>query len=284
MTEESTARRRELGSELRILRKRHNMSGHQLGRRLEWPPSSISRLETGVRPLPVTDVATFLGTIGATAEERARLLKLAELKDDSYWVRPYFGQLADPMKSLILQESLAESIVSYEPLVIPGLLQTEPYVRTVFENFGRHTRDRVDFLVNARLDRQTLLSRWKPPHCTFFIHERALRTVVGNAQVMHEQLLNLVLSSNMSRCCIRIIPDSVPSLRTFASPFFVMEFGDHPAVVYTDTYAAGIFIDDRTGVEEFYLIAASLEQHALNEGNSRQWLVQMASEYERMEE
>jgi transcriptional regulator with XRE-family HTH domain len=284
MTEESTARRRELGSELRILRKRHNMSGHQLGRRLEWPPSNISRLETGVRPLPITDVAMFLATVNANAEERARLLKLAELKDDSYWVRPYFNQLADPMKSLVLQESLAESIVSYEPLVIPGLLQTEPYVRTVFENFGRHTRERVDFLVKARMDRQTLLSRWKPPRCTFFIHERALRTVVGNAQLMHEQLLNLVLSSNMSRCCIRIIPDSVPSLRTFASPFFVMEFGDHPAVVYTDTYAAGIFIDDRVGVEEHYLIAASLEQHALLEGDSREWLVQMASEYERMEE
>jgi transcriptional regulator with XRE-family HTH domain len=284
MTEESTARRRELGSELRILRKRHNMSGHQLGRRLEWPPSNISRLETGVRPLPITDVAMFLATVNANAEERARLLKLAELKDDSYWVRPYFGQLADPLKSLVLQESLAESIVSYEPMIIPGLLQTEPYVRTVFENFGRHTRERVDFLVKARMDRQTLLSRWKPPRCTFFIHERALRTVVGNTQLMHEQLLNLVLSSNMSCCCIRIIPDSVPSLRTLASPFFVMEFGDHPAVVYTDTHAAGIFIDDRVGVEEHYLIAASLEQNALLEGDSREWLVQMASEYERMKE
>jgi len=284
MTEESTARRRELGSELRILRKRHNMSGHQLGRRLEWPPSNISRLETGVRPLPITDVAMFLATVNANAEERARLLKLAELKDDSYWVRPYFSQLADPLKSVILQESLAESIMNYQPLILPGLLQVEPYVRKLFELDGRHTRARIDLLVKTRLNRQDLLSRRNPPHCRYFIHERALRSVVGNARVMHEQALHLVLSSNLPRCSIRIVPESVGDLRALYSSFSIMEFSDHPAVVYTETYAAGLFVDDRIGVESYYLLGARLEQGALNEGDSRQWLVQLVNEYERMEE
>jgi len=146
MAEESTARRRELGSELRVLRKRRNMSGHELGRRLEWAPSNISRLETGVRPLPVTDVAVFLGSCGASLQEQRRLLKIAATTDDLYWVRPYFDQLADPLKSLVIQENLAESITVYEPGVIPGLQQTETYMRTAFEWDGRYSETESTFL------------------------------------------------------------------------------------------------------------------------------------------
>ena len=79
MTEESTARRRELGTELRILRKRRNMSGHELGRRLEWPPSNISRLETGMRvftivlvPALMTILAIGMGLVQRRRRARAR--------------------------------------------------------------------------------------------------------------------------------------------------------------------------------------------------------------------
>jgi transcriptional regulator with XRE-family HTH domain len=284
MTEESTARRRELGTELRILRKKQNMSGHHLGRRLEWAPSNISRLETGVRPLPLVDVAVFLASCGASKDERERLLALAASTEDLYWVRPYFDKLTDPMKSLILQENLSESILIYEAMVVPGLVQTEAYTRTAFELDGRYTRERLDILVKARMDRQNVFHRNRPPRCTFFVHERALRTVVGDPHLMHEQLLHLVLASNLPYCTIRVVPDSVASLRLLDNSFNVMEFRDHPAVVYTDTYAAGLFIDDRPAVESYYVLVARLEQHALNGGDSREWLAQVAGEYERMEE
>jgi transcriptional regulator with XRE-family HTH domain len=285
MTEESTARRRELGSELRNIRKRQRMSGHALGRRLEWPPSNISRLETGVRPLPVVDVATFLGTCNASAADRKRLLKLAEASDDSYWVRPYFDALTDPLKSLIIQESLAESILNFESTLIPGLQQTEAYMRAAFELDERgRTREQIDVLIKARVDRQKLLDRRVPPHCTYFIHERALRSMLGGRQVMQEQLLHLVLSSNLRHCTIRVVPESNATLNMLDNPFRIMEFADHPAVVYTDTYTAGLFIDDRMAVEAYYSLSTRLQQNALSEGESRQWLAQQANEYDRMEE
>jgi transcriptional regulator with XRE-family HTH domain len=284
MTEESTARRRELGTELRLLRKKQNMSGHHLGRRLEWAPSNISRLETGVRPLPLVDVAVFLASCGASKDERERLLALAASTEDLYWVRPYFDKLTDPLRSLVIQENLTNSMINYEPLVIPGLLQTEAYARTAFEWDGRYVRDKVDLLVKARMDRQALLHRRIPPGCTFFVHERALRSVVGDSAVMHEQLLSLVLSGNLRHCMIRVVPESASAIRMLGNTFAIMEFADHPAVAYTDTYAAGLFIDDRPAVESYYNLAARLEQHALSGGDSRAWLVQLASEYERAKE
>jgi transcriptional regulator with XRE-family HTH domain len=284
MREESTARRRELGSELRVLRKRRTMSGHELGRRLQWAPSNISRLETGVRPLPVTDVATFLGSCGATLHEQKRLLKLAATTDDLYWVRPYFDQLADPLKSVIIQENLAESLTTYEPGMIPGLLQTETYLRAAFQWAGQYTQERIDLLVKARLDRQNVLNRRNPPRCTFFIHERALRSMIGGARVMHEQLVHVVLSSNLRYCRVRVVPESAHAMRMLDNSFNILEFTDHPATVYVDTYAAGFFIDDRAGVEAHFILGAQLEQNALNEADSRRWLAQLASEYDCMEE
>jgi len=284
MTEESTARRRELGNELRLLRKRRNMSGHELGRRLEWPASNISRLETGVRPLPIVEVATFLATCGATAAERSRVLKLAAHQDDQYWIRPYFGQLADPLQSVIIQENLAKSLIVYEPVAIPGLLQTEGYMRTAFGWDGRYTRERIDLLTEARMSRQNVLSRKNPLRCTVFVHERALRAIVGDTKVMHEQLLHLLLSSNLPQCSIRVVPESAATLRLHDSSFNILEFDDHPTAVYTDTYAAGVFVDDRAGVESYYILSTRLEQSSLNKGESRQLLTQLASEYDRMEE
>ena len=63
-----------------------------------------------------------------------------------------------------------------------------------------------------------------------------------------------------------------------------MEFADGPALVYTETYAANLFIEDRPAVEAFYNVVACLEQTALTEGQSREWLIQLADEYERMRE
>jgi hypothetical protein len=213
------------------------------------------------------------------------LLKLAEAGDDSYWVRPYFDALTDPLKSLIIQESLAESILTFESTFIPGLQQTEAYMRAAFELDGRdHSQAQIDVLIKARIERQKLLDRRIPPHCAFFIHERALRSLLGGKQVMQEQLLHLVLSSNLRHCSIRVIPESTVTLPLLNSPFRIMEFTDHPAVVYTDTYAAGLFIDDRMAVEAYYSLSARLQQGALNEAESRQWLAQLANEYDRMEE
>jgi hypothetical protein len=66
--------------------------------------------------------------------------------------------------------------------------------------------------------------------------------------------------------------------------FRIMEFADHPAVVYIDTYAAGLFIDHKTAVAAYYVLGTRLDQNALNAGDSRQWLTQLASEYDRMKE
>lgn len=283
MTEKSTVRTREMAFELKSQREQKEMALREVARRADWSASKVSAWENGRRISPI-DAAIYLAHCGTKAAERARLLELTKPPGDLYWVRPYFDKLVDPMKSLIIQENLANAIISHSPTAIPGMLQTEDYVKELHELTGRYTADRLKILVQARVDRQQLLQRRNPPRCTYFVYERSLRTIVRDPALMHEQLQYLVLSTNLPHCTIRVLPDSAPPYHLVGSRFTIMEFAEHPPVVYEETYAAGLFIDDRIAVEAFYVLATRLEQDALSEGESRAVLVRLAEEFEHMRE
>jgi len=283
MTEKSTVRTREMAFELKAQRELKRMTLREVARRADWSASKVSAWENGRRISPI-DAAIYLAHCGTKAAERARLLELTKPPGDLYWVRPYFDKLVDPMKSLIVQESLADTIISHSPTAIPGMLQTEDYVTELYELTGRYTADRLKILVQARLDRQQLLQRQNPPRCLYFVYERSLRTVVRDPALMHEQLQYLVLATNLPHCTIRVLPESALPYHLVGSRFTLMEFPEHPPVVYEETYAAGLFVDDRIAVEAFYVLATRLEQAALSEAHSKEVLIRLANEFERMKE
>jgi hypothetical protein len=281
---ESTARKRELGSELRTVRQRAKISERELGRMLDWPHSKVSRGENGLQDLTELDAAIYTTACRTSGPERDRLIELARYSGDPYWVRPYFDQLSDALRSVFVQESLSEAIYYYRPTSLPGLLQIEPYAWAIFRSADQVTEDRMKILIKARMEHQGLLRRRRPPKCEFLIHERALRTMFGGLKVMQEQLLHLVLSSSLPHCSIRVVPESTGSYCLFSGPFSLMEFESHPAVGYADTYTAGVFIEDRPAVESYFSLLERLRQDAMSKGESREWLAELANQYDRMEE
>ena len=60
------------------------------------------------------------------------MLDLVQDGDERYWLWSHGRRLPDELRSLIVQETTADAIASYEPLLIPGLLQTEDYMRELF--------------------------------------------------------------------------------------------------------------------------------------------------------
>jgi transcriptional regulator with XRE-family HTH domain len=281
MTEKSTVRTREMGIELKTQREAKQMSLRELARRADWSASKVSGWENGRRISPI-DAAIYLAHCGTKAPERNRLLELTKPPSDLYWVRPYFGELVDPAKSLIVQENLATRVISNSPTALPGMLQTEDYVRTLYEMSGRYTTDRLQLLVQARTDRQQLLQRTNPPDCLYFVHEHTLRSILRDPALMHEQLQSLVLATNLPHCTIRVVPASAPPYHLVGSRFTIMEFAEHPAVAYEETFAAGLFVDDRIAVEAFYVLRTRLEQAALSERESREFLIRLTEEFDLM--
>lgn len=277
------AQGRELGCELRRVRERTDLSGHHLARLLGWSPPKLSRLETGKRGTSEVDVAIFLARCGASAEELDRLMRLARLTDEAYRLQHHGDKLPDELLSLIKLETTAAEIVSYEPVVIPGLLQTEPYVRELLRWGKNSTGPAFESRVNARLARQVIFNRPWSTRLTFFVHEHALRAVVGDTRLMHEQLLHLILTSSLPRCRIRVVPASAAPVGMFGGSFRFMDLVEDPPVVYAQVHTASLFLEDAVEIARYCELLDDLGLAALNEGQSREWLATLASEYDRAE-
>jgi hypothetical protein len=84
-------------------------------------------------------------------------------------------------------ERAAHALRLWSPILIPGLLQTAEYARALFLAAGEDD-ERADELVAARMDRQAILDRARPPHVVAVLDEAVLHRLIGTPAVMHDQL------------------------------------------------------------------------------------------------
>lgn len=260
------------------------MSGQDIARRLDWTPTKVSRLERGYRGVSEIELVMYLAMCRVPREALDEILELAREVDEGYRVKPLGERLPDELRTLIFHETSATEIENFEPIFIPGLLQIEDYIRELLFEGGMIPAPDIETQVQARMRRQELLRRPDPPRFRFFIHENALRLPVGNARVMHEQMLHLVFLTSRPQCVIRVLPVSNGARGMVNVAFMRLGYAEHDPAAWVDTPAASLFID-RSGDVAFYRrILNQLDQVALDEGQSRSFLAELASEYDRMED
>ncbi|MEV5414014.1 helix-turn-helix transcriptional regulator [Thermopolyspora sp. NPDC052614] len=175
------------GRELRHYRLAAGLTQSQLAERIHFSLSTVSAAETGANPATL-EFATQCDKALDTGGALVRLLDWRKAERFPAW----FGKWHQ-----IEQEAI--TLRWYEPLVVPGLLQTQAYARAIL--LGNQE------LVNARLDRQAVLHREEPapPVLRCVIDEGILHRPVGGPEVMREQLLHLV-SAVSPRLSIQVIP------------------------------------------------------------------------------
>src|SRR5262249_24505708 len=130
-TPSPTVRRKRLSIELRRLREQAGLTCEDVGQRLECSGTRISRIETGrisARPGDVRELVEIYGVTGAAADPLAQLAREARRKG---WWHTYGRVLPAWFEAYIGLESEAARLRDFQPLVVPGLLQTEGYARAV---------------------------------------------------------------------------------------------------------------------------------------------------------
>ena len=139
------------------------MSREEVARQLEWSTSTIFRIETGrSRPQP-GNVRTLLELYGVTGAERDGLIQLTREARQPGWWHSFRDVLPNPYEVYIGLEAGAASIRNFEPVVVPGLLQTADYAREIFRNGPIELDpDEVERLLEVRLARQEILARDEP--------------------------------------------------------------------------------------------------------------------------
>lgn len=279
---ESTARTRELGSDLRTARKKAGFSGIDMAGRLGWSTSKVSRLEHGRRGSTPVDVASYAASCGVVSPELDRLVALAVETDDEFWVQRTGERMPEELRSLTVLEQTSTTLTYFESVVIPGLLQTEDYTRALFHEATLLPEASIEPRVRMRMLRQKLLHRRTPPSTSFFVHENALRAVVGGNAVMHDQLLHLVLISELDNCAIRVVPAEAGHRIGLSGPF-THASSPNGAVVYVEQLTASLFLDGPANIRAYRAILRRLHDHALDAGQSRTTLAELASIYDRRE-
>lgn len=199
-----TIRARRLRRELRRLRDRTGHTAEGVAKLLGWHRTKVIRFELGHSRVMPKDLPPLLDLYDADGEERESLTGLLRQSRQKGWWSAYGDVLPDDYVGF---EAEATSISAFESLYVPGLLQTEEYVRAIVRA-GRSTadQDETDRVVAARLARKALLSRDVPPSLWAVLDEAAVRRVVGGPKVMRAQLARLVEACEMPTVEIQVLP------------------------------------------------------------------------------
>jgi transcriptional regulator with XRE-family HTH domain len=277
---QTTGRRREVGAALKRVREERGWPAYRLAERLDWTPSHISRSEAGKRRVTDFDVGYYLGMCGAPRGEVEEVLKTVNEPDD-YRLQLHEGRIPDELRTLIFLESTATQIRSFQPVFIPGILQTAGYARALFLAGGLMDPDRIDYLVRVRKARSGLLDKRKPPQCMFFMHEHVLHSLVGGPRVMNEQLLHLLFMGNRPECAIRVVPISAGAAGMVGCSFQIFGYQEDPPLVCLQNVTTSEFLENDDEVASYRSILNRVANVALDGAQSREWLATMASEYER---
>lgn len=212
MTGSVNQQRESLGARLREIRFTSGLSGAALARLNEWHPSKVSKIEYGKILPSLDDIAAYCRDCDAP-DQLADLTATRRNIDTAYleWQKVLGTGTKRRQKTFIKSESEARILRGYEPVVIPGLLQTADYAAGILQKvieFQQVPND-LDEGVSARIERQRVL--YQRDHLFhFLIAEQALYTTVGDDQTMIGQMDRLLAVQGMPRVTLGIIPATAP--------------------------------------------------------------------------
>lgn len=219
--------RRRLRGELRRIRQETGETQEQVAAVMDWSLSKLIRIENGSVGISTNDLKVLLSHYGIVDGDRIEeLIALARAAKERSWWRVYSGIASPKLLQFVEYEAAAMITRNFEPLLIPGLLQTEEYAREVIGKLNEQiSKGHLDALVKLRMQRQELLERDGPPPWYFFImDEGVVRRLVGGQSVMRRQLRHLTELADKDNVTIEIVPYSAGINRGMHGPFVVFEF------------------------------------------------------------
>jgi transcriptional regulator with XRE-family HTH domain len=244
-----------LGSQLRQLRETRGLTREDAGYQIRASGSKISRLELGRVGFKLRDVEDLLTLYGVTdPDTRSALLSLARQANTPGWWHKYSDVLPDWFQVYVGLEEAATLLRTYEVQFVPGLLQTEDYIRAIAAaGHATVAAEEIERRVSLRLTRQQFLTRPNAPRLWAVIDESALRRLVGGREVMRGQLERLIEATKLPNVTLQVLPFAVGGHSAEAGAFTVLRFPDQdlPDIVYLEQLTSALYVDKLDDVERY---------------------------------
>ncbi|MFE1883462.1 helix-turn-helix domain-containing protein [Streptomyces diastatochromogenes] len=253
------------GAAHKAFRRRAGYTQEQYAPLVGYQPGTIASIEQGRRFPPrvfverAEEVLDAFGVLKEVYKHATREKGLAS----------WFRQWAE-------LEEQAISLYTFENRLVPGLLQTEAYARTLF-------RDRVPMLsdseieaqVTARLERQLLLRERPNTAFSFIAEEHVILRQTGGADVMREQIEHILEAAEARNVEFQVMPMSRGNHAGTDGPIRLLETPDNEWFAYCEGQENSRFITDAKKISVLHMRCAKLRSQALTPEDSRSLLEQM---------
>lgn len=266
-----TPRTRALAASLRRAVTDSGAGVRQLAKELGIAHSTLSQWINGRRVPRVEDVAALLTRLDVTGADRERILELAHNASDTNWLTAGVPGISQQLAGVMECERTASNFVDWSPDLVPGLLQTGDYARTILA--GLAPRTDVETRVTLRVGRRDVLTRAEEPlRFTALIGETAISHCIGSPAVRAHQLRHLLKTAELDNVTIRVVPLSNDWHPGRMGPFSLYDFPRAPSIVHLEHHRSGVFLYDEDDVAEYKAAAGVLCERAMSPEDTAEFI------------
>ncbi|MFF1277112.1 helix-turn-helix domain-containing protein [Streptomyces marokkonensis] len=275
-----TARRRRLSIELKKLREESALTCAQVGQALDWSGSKVNRMETGSGRVQPSDVDALCRFYGTSDELREFLKSLAREAKTRGWWQAHGAGVPEWFNIYIGLEQDASTLRQYQCELLPGLMQTEAYARELHTAGAHMSAEDIDRAVRVRLERHEMLTRPDAPEAWFVVNEGAVRNVIGDREVMREQLERVLATTELPSVTLQVLPfDSGTYPATGSFTILGFPAPEDPDLVYRDGITDAVYLEGDHHVREYTRAFDGLRAAALSPQRSAHLIKSVVKEY-----
>jgi transcriptional regulator with XRE-family HTH domain len=254
-------------AELQAARSRAGLTRDELAAKINYSASLIGMIES-LKRVPQLDFARRCDKAFGTTGSFERIHEYVRLMPFASWFRPFAQYEAD-----------ATAIRAFELTVVPGLLQTEAYARTLLSARIGAMETEIEEQLSARLQRQAILDRDNPPVVWVLLDEGVVRRPVGGRGVMRDQIEHLIEMAARSNIVIQVIPAEIGAHDGVNGSFVIADFEDAPSIVYLENALTGMIVEKREDVAAITLTYDGLRSQALSRAATVELLKEVAKSW-----
>ncbi|MCC8244027.1 helix-turn-helix domain-containing protein [Saccharothrix luteola] len=257
-----------IGVEIARYRNEAGLSLTQLAETTGIGRPKLGHMETGRSVQYPADIRKVLKACQVDKEHIDRIVQLTTRVDEASWLGAWSDVMSDWLRTFAGLEALAQREFVFEPILLPGLLQTEDYARELTNAAIRVRPDHAERLVEFRLQRSRQLFKNNPLQLHAIFNEQALRLRVGSREVLNDQYRHLLKMAELPNITLQVVRAEAGPHSAVNGQFVLLDFRDARPIVYVELQDAAVFVDDSVRVRTYTLSTQSLERVALSPGES----------------
>ncbi|MET7879519.1 MULTISPECIES: helix-turn-helix domain-containing protein [Micromonospora] len=252
-------------SEIRRARGAAGMTQEAFGRAAGFSASHVSAVESGTRALTMDLIRGADRAFGNGGLFGRLVGKLGAPS----WFLPWLDA-----------ERGARQLRLFEPLLIPGLLQTENYAHVVMRLNDLMSATEVDQQVSARMSRHKILTGDSPPQVVAVLDESTLRRAgEEHAGIMAEQVAHLIAVAELPHVHVHVIPAGAGLHIGLSGPFALARASDGAWVGHLENQLGGIVVDSEDGLHTLQARWENVRNEALPRRQSNELMKEVLSHH-----